>query len=259
MKGTMTTRIVVVDSNADMRELLSFALEPEGLQVLSYAYAQIKLTTLATLYPDLIILNFSPEEEGVGWELLQLLKMGTATARIPILITTNALWLSAEIRNYLLTRYIRVVQMPFDLTTFPALVQRTLAQAKQAGELFISNHPLPVLVVDDTDEIRENITTFLELENYPVASAGDGLAALKAVSEADHSLILLDIHMPIMNGFEFLSAYDRQLRPHTPVIIISSESHFPEQTLPSFVVDVLPKPFLMKALLIRGESYARRL
>ena len=136
------------------------------------------------------------------------------------------------------------------------LVQKTLTQASQAGEIFSGNPTLPILLVDDTEDLRDTVTTILRLEGYRIVTAYDGLVALDTLYHADYSLVLLDIAMPIMNGFEFLSAYDQQLRPHTPVIILSAEPDIRSRVLPSFVVDVLPKPFEIKSLLSRVEKFA---
>src|SRR5207248_7469114 len=98
------------------------------------------------------------------------------------------------------------------LDIFLPLVQNTLILASQAGTISSSNHSLPILVVEDSESLREALTTVLGLEGYPVVTAVNGLLALDAVSHADYCLILLDIAMPVMDGFEFLVAYGRQLR-----------------------------------------------
>lgn len=253
----MEARIVVIDNDESMRDLFTSCLEREGWQVFSYPYAHINLTVLEQHRPDLIILDFNLRDGGIGWEFLNLLKMEDKTAHIPILISTTALDLSAEVQGYLLARYISVVQKPFDLNTLVTRVQKTLTQASQARVILSSDCTLPILVVDDSKDLRETITTILRLEGYQVVTAHNGLVALDTVSRADHCLILLDIAMPIMNGFEFLSAYDRQLRPHTPVIILSGEADIGTQDLPSFVVDVIPKPFEISHLLRVVEPYAQ--
>ncbi len=186
-----------------------------------------------------------------------MLKMDDATANIPILITSTDFPFSAEIRNYLFTRYISVVHKPVDVDTFLVLVQKTLTLANQAGIIFSSDTILPILVVDDTEDLLDTLTTVLRLEGYPVVTAYNGLVALDTVSRADYCLILLDIAMPIMNGFEFLSAYNRQLRPHTPVIILSGEQDIQIQHLPSFVVDVISKPFEISEFLKLVGKYAQ--
>jgi DNA-binding response OmpR family regulator len=255
-EGTMETRIVDIENDEQMRDLLTWHLNREGWQVLSYTYHQIDRTALVHPRPDLMILDFGHWDEG-GWELLQLLKMDDTTAHIPILITTTKLHLSAEIRDYLLIRDISVVLQPFDIDTFLLHIKRILTLASQAGVLFSSDQCLPVLVVDDTEDLRDNIATLLGLEGYATTTASNGLEALEILARYDPCLILLDISMPVMNGFEFLSAYDRRLRPHTPVIILSAEQDIREHTLPAFVVDVQAKPFDFKRLLSAVGKYAR--
>jgi len=253
----MAARIVVIDNDAGIREFLAFGLKDEGYQVSTYAYAAINLAALDQLMPDLIILDFNVRDGGIGWELLQLLKMDDTTANIAILITTTLVDVSAELRDYLFTRFIRVVDKPFDLDIFLPLVKKTLELAGQAGTLFSSDRRLPILVVEDTEDLRETLTTILRLEGYPVVTADNGLLALDAVSRADYCLILLDIAMPVMDGFEFLAAYDQQLRPHTPVIITSGEPDSVVKALPSFVIGVLRKPYGISNLLALVKKYAQ--
>ena len=252
----MDARIVVIDNDESMRELFTLCLKKEGGQVLSYRYDQIDRAALEQQPPDLIILDFNVRDEGVGWSMLQLLKMDETTARIPILLTTTTFLLSAEVQSYLLTRFIRVVHKPFAVEAFLTLVQNTLTLAGRAGTLFSSAHPLPILVVDDSEDLRDDLIFVLGLEGYLVATASNGQEALEAVSRTNHSLIVLDLAMPIMNGFEFLSAYDRQLRPHTPVMIVSGETDIQTHTLPSFVVEVLTKPVDLNHLLGLIGKYA---
>lgn len=254
----MEGRIVVIEKNEQMRDLLTFCLESEGWQVFGYSYAQIDLAVVTQQRPDLIILDFSDPDGGAEWQFLQSLKMEDTTANTPVIITTLAFRLSEDIQGYLLTRYISVVYKPFDIDTFVTLVQQTVTQARQSGIIFSSESNLPILLVEDMEELRDAFTIVLTLEGYQVVTAQNGLVALDAASRADYCLILLDIAMPIMNGYEFLTAYDRQLRPHSPVIIISGEKDIRSRNLPSFVVDVLQKPFEFRNLLRLVSRYAQR-
>lgn len=256
-RGTMDANIVVIDNDDTMRDLFTLCLKRRDWQVFSYSYDHINLAALKQHNPDIIILDFNHQDGGRGWELLQILKMEDTTANIPILITTTITDLSVEIRGYLSTRYINVVLKPFDVNNLLGLVQKTLTLANQAGAIFSSDQALPILVVEDTEHLRDAITTVLSMEGYPFATAYNGLAALDSVFRTEYCLILLDLAMPIMNGFEFLSAYDRQLRPHSPVIILSAETDITPDTLPTFVVDVLSKPFNIKHLLRLVAKYAQ--
>src|SRR5579871_5928625 len=121
----MAARIVVIDNDESMRQLLAICLRGEGWDVHDYEYANINLASLKQLHPDLIILAFNKRGDGLGWEFLQILKLEDETAHIPVLIRV-AFHLSADMRTFLLTRYIQVIPEPFDLDPFLQLVQHTL-------------------------------------------------------------------------------------------------------------------------------------
>ena len=64
----------------------------------------------------------------------------------------------------------------------------------------------PVLVVDDDPLIRTSISEILDLEGYPVATAANGAEALESVERSRPSLVLLDMRMPVMDGWGFAGA-----------------------------------------------------
>jgi hypothetical protein len=79
-----------------------------------------------------------------------------------------------------------------------------------------------VLVVDDDPSFLETMTAILESRGYEVLEADDGFAGLAALRESLPDVILSDLKMPNMNGFEFLSVV-RHRFPRLPVIAISGE------------------------------------
>ena len=252
----MAARIVVIDNDVEMRATLSTGLGTQGYQVWGYTYTQMGIAGLGSLHPDFIVLDFTSRDGGIGWELLQSLKMNDATATIPIIITSTVIELSAEIRGYLLTRYIQVVYKPVDLDILFPLIQTTLHLATQADTILSSQRPLPILIVEDTEELGDALATILVMEGYQVIIVGNGKLALDAVYHADHCLILLDIQMPIMNGLEFLKLYESQLRPHSPVVILSAEIDALTESYPAFVVDMITKPYKVTRLLPVVRKYA---
>lgn len=259
----MEARLVLIDNDKLIQNPLVHNLQHNGYEVFGYDYEQIDLASLEQVHPDLIILDFNAWDHGNGWNFLQMLKIDEATAEIPILIISTAYHFSTELEGYLAARYIRVVANPFDPVALLQLIQQTLTLASQSRVLFASDQALPILVVEDEKTLREAVTAFLGFAGYQVATARNGRQALDAVYRADHCVILLDLDMPIMNGFEFLKTYEKQPRPHSPVILISGDilsddEHIFGRVLPSFVVDMLPKPFEFKRLLQTLEKYARR-
>jgi CheY-like chemotaxis protein len=79
-----------------------------------------------------------------------------------------------------------------------------------------------ILFVDDEERLTDMAKAILEAQGYEVHCAKDGFAGLVSLKESLPDLIISDLEMPNMNGFEFLSVV-RQRFPHLPVIVISGE------------------------------------
>jgi len=80
----------------------------------------------------------------------------------------------------------------------------------------------PILIIEDDKEIREALSSFLEIEGYAVVAAEDGRKGLEIVqNHSGPSLILLDLFMPQMGGLEFLKRYS-ELNSEVPVVICSA-------------------------------------
>ena len=116
-----------------------------------------------------------------------------------------------------------------------------------------------VLVVDDSLAVRKITTRLLEREGYKALTAKDGLDALQILSEAHPDVILLDIEMPRMDGFEFtktIKANDRQ--NHIPIIMITSrtaEKHR-NHAMELGVNEYLGKPYQDEQLMSLVVKYA---
>jgi len=83
-----------------------------------------------------------------------------------------------------------------------------------------------VLVVDDDRELREALVELLEGEGYHVSSAGDGRQALTKASARRPDVILLDLMMPVMSGWQFRAAQVRDpALSSIPVIVMSATSN----------------------------------
>lgn len=115
-----------------------------------------------------------------------------------------------------------------------------------------------ILFVDDEERLRVTTKAILESQGYDVLCAKDGLDGLSALKSWHPDLIISDLHMPNMNGFEFLSVI-RQRFPNLPVIVISGE--FSAADVPN---SVLADAFFEKSeytpaqLIARIAEFARR-
>ena len=99
-----------------------------------------------------------------------------------------------------------------------------------------------ILIVDDSWNTRQYLKNILELNDFDTDEACDGAEALKKLDEIEPDCIMLDILMPVMNGFEFLSAL-RQTGKDIPVIIISADI---QQTTKSSCMELGARAFLNK-------------
>src|SRR5687767_13467268 len=79
-----------------------------------------------------------------------------------------------------------------------------------------------VLVVDDDEHILALLGEALGMEGYEVMGALDGAAAVSAIRRSRPDLILLDLMMPVLDGFSFLDLYKQLPGPHAPVIVITA-------------------------------------
>ncbi len=115
-----------------------------------------------------------------------------------------------------------------------------------------------ILVVDDTRNVQILLTDFLSGQDFEVLTASDGREALEVVSESHPDLILLDIMMPNMDGYQFISQLRRT--SDLPVIMITAKQQEAD-LIRGFDLgadDYITKPFRMRELLVRMRAVLRR-
>jgi two-component system alkaline phosphatase synthesis response regulator PhoP len=115
-----------------------------------------------------------------------------------------------------------------------------------------------ILVVDDEESIRDMLTRFLTAEGFAVETAGDGLAALAAARRLQPDLVVLDVMLPGMDGFEVL----RRLREASQVYVLMLTARAEEMDkvvgLTVGADDYLTKPFSPRELVARVKALLRR-
>ena len=116
-----------------------------------------------------------------------------------------------------------------------------------------------VLVVDDDRDIRSVVSELLVDEGYQVKTAVNGREALATLSSWQPDVILLDLMMPIMNGWDFLTRQQSSCQLRRIPVIVMSASHTitPGDKRPP-VADVVAKPFEIDAVLTKVAALARR-
>ena len=119
--------------------------------------------------------------------------------------------------------------------------------------------PKTILVVDDAKSLRTLVSSYLTQEGFRVVAAADGQEALFVAREEKPDLIILDLMMPEMGGYEFMRAYSRE--KDTPIIILTAkvEAHEKVLGLELGADDYVTKPFSPRELTARVRAVLRRL
>jgi DNA-binding response OmpR family regulator len=113
-----------------------------------------------------------------------------------------------------------------------------------------------VLVVDDDEAIRQVIVFALSDEGFQVDEARDGFTALEAVSRRDPDLILLDMRMPGMDGWEFVRHYRERHSRQAPIIVLTAAQDVAQRAAAVNAAGYLSKPFNLDTLLERVSAVA---
>jgi DNA-binding response OmpR family regulator len=115
-----------------------------------------------------------------------------------------------------------------------------------------------ILVVDDKANVRTLVREYLTEAGFRVAVAENGQTALYAARQEKPDLILLDIMMPEMDGFEFIRAYRKE--SETPIILLTAKLEESDKVigLELGADDYITKPFGMRELVARIHTVMRR-
>ena len=199
--------VLVIDDDAMVLELMKRFLSKEGYRVVTAKGGKEGLRLARELIPDVITLDVIMSEMD-GWAVLSALKGDSDLANTPVIMLTIV---DDKSMGYRLGAS--------DYLTKPINRNRLVAAVRKHAP-----PPCGVLVVEDDAEMRELLQRFLQNEGWVVVEAQNGREALDRISENKPELILLDLMMPTMDGFEFLE----ELRKHTawlsiPVLVITAK------------------------------------
>ena len=108
---------------------------------------------------------------------------------------------------------------------------------------------LTVLVVEDDEDIRGFVTIVLQDAGYSVTEAANGAEALERVKQAPPQVVLLDMKMPVMDGWEFARRYKTVAATPAPIIVMTAARDARTRASEVHAVEVLSKPFDVDDLL----------
>lgn len=105
-----------------------------------------------------------------------------------------------------------------------------------------------ILVVDDDAAIRTLLFTILRRRGLVVDTARDGADALERLANCHYSVMLLDLMMPTMSGWEVLQQLERHPPPIMPIVIVLTAGNEPHNLNPSIIAASVRKPFDIEVL-----------
>jgi len=206
-----TRTVLVIDDEPSVREIVQRFLAREGYRVETAASGEEGLRLARAAAPDVITLDvLMPGMD--GWAVLAALKADPRLADVPVIMLTIV-----EEKNlgYALGAAEYLVK-PLDRDRLVEVIRRHRPEG-------------PILVVDDEAEQRTLLRRILEREGYAVMEAENGAVALARLRERAAGLILLDLMMPEMDGFELVEELRRQEAWRAlPVVVITGQDLTPE-------------------------------
>jgi len=200
--------VLAIDDDPDVILLLKENLADAGYRVIGASNGADGLKLARELAPSAITLDIMMPEID-GWQVLHGLKADPATRDIPVLLLTvvdqKDLGYRLGAADYLMK--------PFERDDLIAALQR------------VAPHCRRLLVVDDDPNVADLVRQSLEDEPYRIDVAEDGLAALEAIATRRPDVLLLDLLMPRMDGFEVIASLQKDPeRRDIPVIVLTAKT-----------------------------------
>ena len=203
-----TNKVLVIDDDATVRSLMRRYLSREGFEVVTADGGREGLEFARDLHPSVITLDvFMPDMD--GWSVLQAIKQDAELSRIPVIMMT----ISDEKQKGFTLGASGYLTKPVDRVQLTQLLDRfkTIAGTPRA------------LIVEDDLNAREMMRRLLVGEGWAVSVAANGREALDRLTDERTNLILLDLMMPEMDGFEFLAEFRKNPEfTSTPVIVVTA-------------------------------------
>ena len=207
--ATGTATVLVVDDDVTVRDVVTRALTDDGIHVLTAADGEEGLRLARMRRPNLIFLDvMMPKMD--GWAVLTALKGDRETAEIPVVMLTI---MNETEMGYMLGAA-EYLSKPIDRERLAAVMSK---HRRPTGES-------QVLIVEDDPTTRDVLKRSLVKQGWDVAEAANGRQALERVEVQEPALILLDLMMPEMNGFEFITELrENEKWQDIPVVVLTSK------------------------------------
>ena len=227
---TTNISILVIDDDPTIRELMERHLNRAGYKVVLADGGKSGIEMARKQNPDAIILDIlMPEFD--GWSVLRALKADPLTQGIPVVMASI---LDERNRGFSLGAA-DYLSKPVDRDSLLNSIEKFVGSA--SGQL--------IMVIEDDPDLQYLLQENLMKAGYDAKTANNGAEALDILQNLDEqpSLILLDLNMPKMNGFEFLERYKETFDTQSPIVVVTGKdlSEEDKDYLSSEVQNVMSK------------------
>ncbi len=239
--GSPGGRILVVDNSEDVANLIAKYLSRRGYEVIKAFTAEEAWEYAIELEPRVITLDVMLDE-GAGFQLLKKLKADPATRAIPVVVL-SIICDEGQSERCGAAGYL---EKPIDRTRLISVIDSLVGSVAT---------PV-VLVVDDDRSIVDLLSRTLKQRGYTVMGAYDGREAMAAVARAKPHAILLDLRMPVMDGYAVLQELkSSEETMDIPIVIMSAYPIDRERAdVLALAADRVSKPFDVEDFVSRIES-----
>jgi signal transduction histidine kinase/CheY-like chemotaxis protein len=221
--------VLAIDDNPDALDLISRSLSKDGYRVIMATSGEAGLVLARSHRPDIITLDVMMPQMN-GWQVLAAIKADVHLSTTPVVLLSvvenNEIAMALGATDCL--------TKPIDWGKLQVCLDRLLPR----------NDPDRILVVEDDPASSELVTRILQKDGWRIEKASNGREAFACMEASPPSLVLLDLMMPEMDGFELVA----RLRTHPtlskiPVLVLTSKMLTPEDhaRLNGRVLDVLSK------------------
>jgi CheY-like chemotaxis protein/anti-sigma regulatory factor (Ser/Thr protein kinase) len=206
--------ILVIDDDQTVRDVMARFLAREGFVVKLAAGGREGLELARELHPAAITLDVNMPDLD-GWTVLAAIKGDPRLSDIPVVLVTIE---DSKGRGYSLGAAEYMVK-PVDRVQLTEVLRRICGAVGRR-----------ILLVDDDEIMRQGVRRALEQERWEVTEAENGQVALERLQEAQPDVVVLDLMMPVMDGFEFLAEMRQRAEwVDIPVLVLTAKDLTPEE------------------------------
>ncbi len=205
-------KVLIVDDDPDARDLIAHYVADLGANPIFCSNPREACEIAKREQPNLITLDIMMPERN-GWEVLSDLKGSEELQQIPVIIIS----IVADRKMAISLGAVDALTKPITRGQFNASLERNLKSAQGTKG--------KILVVEDDPDTQSLLTTWLESEAEEIRVAPNGQEAIELLGKFKPDIVLLDLQMPVMDGFSFL----KEIRTmpehlHLPVIVLTAKN-----------------------------------